>query len=74
MKSGESFFQVYGLHTKGEYTLQVKSGDGVTILGKLTGGGKITGARFESKNFQGALELQLVDANKQVVMRGVRNV
>jgi hypothetical protein len=52
----------------------VKSGDGVTILGKLTGGGKITGARFESKNFQGALELQLVDANKQVVMRGVRNV
>ncbi len=74
MKTGESFFQAYGLPTNGEYTLQVKSGDGVTILGKLTGGGKITGARFESKNFQGALELQLVDANKQVVMRGVRNV
>ena len=74
MKTGESFFQAYGLPANGEYTLQVKSGDGVTILGKLTGGGKITGARFESKNFQGALELQLVDANKQVVMRGVRNV
>ncbi len=74
IKTGESFFQAYGLPANGEYTLQVKSGDGVTILGKLTGGGKITGASFESKNFQGALELQLVDANKQVVMRGVRNV
>ena len=46
-KSGESFLVAHELQSNSDYTVRLKASNGTFItLGKVTGSGKVTGAKF----------------------------
>ncbi|MCE9620539.1 MAG: hypothetical protein K8R92_11625 [Planctomycetes bacterium] len=70
-KSGESFLVAFGLQANADYTLRLKSIDGSsTDLGRLTGGGKIAGAKFASADVTKLQfeEIEVLDAKGTVVL------
>ncbi len=70
-KTGESFLVAFGLEANAEYTLRMKAVDGSTQdLGRLTGGGKVAGAKFAAADITKLQfeELEVLDSRGKVVL------
>lgn len=70
-KSGESFLVAYELQSNSDYTVRLKASNGTVItLGKVTGSGKVTGAKFAMADVTKLQfeTIELIDNNGKIIL------
>jgi hypothetical protein len=70
-KSGESFLVAYELQSNSDYTVRLKASNGTAItLGKVTGSGKVTGAKFAMADVTKLQfeTIELIDNNGKIIL------
>ena len=70
-KSGESFLVAYELQSNSDYTVRLKASNGTFItLGKVTGSGKVTGAKFAMADVTKLQfeTIELIDNNGKIIL------